>query len=76
MSQRRSEMFRNHFRVISQVSKLLKFNDRDENFKMIRFLTQFDSNIYNRTQSFITIIHLNDTNRHVIYLIHIILIVC
>ena len=76
MSQRDSELFRDHFQVISQVNRLSKFNDRDEILKVIKFLAQFDSNIYNRTQSFITMIDLNDTNRHVAYLIHIILIVC
>ena len=75
MSQKRFELFRNHFRVISQVNKLSKFNDRDKNLKVIRFLIQFDSNIHNRTQSFIIIINLNNTDRHVIYLIHIILII-
>ena len=75
MSQRRSELFRDHFRIISRVNKLSKFNDRDENFKVIKFLTQFDSNIHNRIQSFVTMINLNDTNRHVAYLIYIMLIV-
>ena len=76
ISQRRSELFRNYFRVISRVNRFSKFNDRDENFKVIRFLTQFDSNIHNRTQSFITIINLNDTDWHVVYLVHTMLIVC
>ena len=75
MSQRRSELFRNHFRIISRVNRLSKFNDRDENLKMIKFLIQFDSNIHNRTQSFITMINLNDTDRYVVYLVHIMLIV-
>ena len=76
MSQRRSELFRNHSRTISRVNRLSKFNDRDRNLKMIRFLTQFDSNIHNRIQSFITMINLNNTDRHIAYLIYIMLIVC
>ena len=75
MSQRRSGLFRNHFRAISRVKRLSKFNEYDGNLKIVRFLTQFGSNIYNRTQSLITMINLNNTDRHVIYLIHIILIV-
>ena len=76
MSRRRLKLFRNHFRAISRVNRLSKFNDRDENLKVIRFLTQFGSNMHHRTQSFITMINLNDTNRHVVYLIHIMLIIC
>ena len=76
MSQRRSELFRSYFRAISRVNKFSKFNDRDENLKVIRVLIQFGSNIHNRTHSFITRINLNDTNRHVAYLVHIMLIVC
>ena len=76
MSQRRSELFKNHFRVISRMNKLSKFNDCDKIFKVIRFLTQFDLNIYNRIQYFIIMINLNDTDRYVAYLIYIMLIVC
>ena len=76
MLQRRSGLSRSHSRVILRVNKLSKFNDHDENFKIIRFLIQFGSNIHNRIQSFITMINLNDTNWHVAYLVHIILIVC
>ena len=75
ISQRRSELFKNHSRVILRVNRLSKFNDRDENLKVIRFLIQFNLNIYNYIQSFITMINLNDTNRHVVYLIYIMLIV-
>ena len=75
MSQRRSELFKDYSRTILRVNRLSKFNDRDGNLKVIRFLTQFDLNIHNRTQSFITMINLNDTNRHVAYLVHIMLIV-
>ena len=76
MSQRRSELFKSHSKVISRVNKLSKFNDRDENSKTIRFLTQSDSNIHNCIQSFIIMINLNNTNRHVAYLVHTILIIC
>ena len=76
MSQKRSELFRDHFRTISRVNRLLKFNDRDGIFKVIKFLTQFGSNVLNRTQSFIIMINLNNTERHVAYLVHILLIVC
>ena len=76
ISQRCSELFKRHFRAISRVNRLSKFNNRDRNFKVIRLLTQFGSNIHNRIQSFITIINLNDTDRHVAYLIYILLIVC
>ena len=61
---------------ILRLNRLSKFNDCDKNLKMIKFLIQFGSNIYNRTQSFIIMINLNDINRHVIYLIYIMLIVC
>ena len=76
MSQRRSELFRNYFRAISRVNRLSNFNDRAENFKVIKFLIQFGSNIHNRTQSFITMINLNDTDRYFAYLIQIMLIIC
>ena len=76
MSQRRSGLFRNHSRAILRVNRLSKFNNHDENLKMIGFLIQFNSNIHNRTQSFIIILNLNDTDWHVIYLIHMMLIVC
>ena len=75
MSQRRSRLFRNHFQIISQMNRLSKLNDRNENLKVIRFLTHFDPNIHNRTQSFIIIINLNDTDGHVAYLVYIMLIV-
>ena len=45
--QRRSELFKNHVRVILQMNRLSKFNDRDKNFKVIRFLIQFGLNIHN-----------------------------
>ena len=76
MSQRRLELFRDHFRVISRMNRLSKFNDHDGNLKVVKFLTQFGSNIHNRTQPFITMINLNDIDRHVAYLVHIMLIVC
>ena len=50
------------------MNRFSKFNDHDGNLKVIKFLTQFGSNIYNRTQSFIIIINLNDTDWHVAYL--------
>ena len=76
MSQRCVKLFGSHSRIISRVNRLSKYNDRDKIFKIIKFLTQFDLNIDNRIQSFITIINLNDTDRHVAYLVYIILIVC
>ena len=76
MSQRRSGLFRNHSRVISRVNRLSKFNDCDENLKVIRFLIQFGSNIHNRTQFFIIMINLNDIDWQVVYLVHTMLIVC
>ena len=75
MLQRRSELFRNHFRVISRVNNFLKFNNHDKNFKVVKGLTEFDLNIHNRTQSLITMINLNNINRHVACLIYIMFII-
>ena len=52
--------FKDYFRVISRVNIFSKFNDYDKNLEMIKFLTQFDSNIHNHIQSFIIMINLND----------------